>query len=49
MDDNVEKHLKFESETIKGSQTLLRQTEARLNEELRQLQGRRRRTGGRDF
>ena len=38
IEDNVEKHLKFENDTIKNSQVLLSQAGLQLNEELRQLQ-----------
>lgn len=38
VEDNVEKHLHFEIETLKNSQVLLKQTELQLSEEIRQLQ-----------
>ena len=38
VDDNVQKHLKLEIETLKNSQVLLRQTLLQVMEELRQMQ-----------
>lgn len=40
MDDNVQKHLHLELDTIKNSQTLIKQTLLSLNEEMRLLQKR---------
>ncbi len=38
VDDNVQKHLNLEVETLKNSQVLLRQTQMQIAEEVRQLQ-----------
>ena len=38
VEDNVQKHLYLEADTIKNSQVLLRQTQMQVGEEIRQLQ-----------
>ena len=38
VDDNVDKHLRFEVDTLKNSQILLKQAHLQLSEEIRQLQ-----------
>ena len=38
VEDNVQKHLYLEADTIKNSQVLLRQTQLQVGEEIRQLQ-----------
>lgn len=37
VEDNVQKHLQFEAETLRNSQILLKQTQMQVQEEVRQL------------